>query len=75
MGDESPLLEIHRALGRIEGKQDIITSTVTGLREDHDKLSKRVNGIETKLTWYTGAGAAVMFGVTFFKDKVLSLFS
>lgn len=75
MADENPLLEIHRALGRIEGKQDYITANVTGLRDDHDKLAKKVNTIDAKLQWYTGVGATIMFSVTFFKDKILSLFT
>lgn len=55
--------ELHRAVGRIEGKLDtVIESLATrNARDDaHDAVvDKRVGAVEKKQAWYSGAAAAV----------------
>lgn len=78
MTEEGPLLEIHRALGRIEGKQDALLTNQeslkkdhSNLREDHAKLVGKVHGLDARLHWYSGGLAVVVFLLTFLKDRLL----
>lgn len=80
MTDNASLIEIHRALGRIEGKQDALLANQETLKEDHatlrgdhTKLSDKVHAISLRVNWYAGGGAAVVFLLTFFKDKIGAL--
>ena len=78
MSTETPLSEIHRALGRIEGKQDALLSNQDALKKDqetlrvdHGKLSGKVHSLDLRLNWYAGGLAAILFLGTFLKDKIL----
>jgi hypothetical protein len=55
--------ELHRAIGRIEGKLDGIAESLAArsARDDvHDaSVNKRVAAVEKKQAWYSGAAAAV----------------
>jgi hypothetical protein len=64
--------EIHRALGRLEGKMDSILTTVSEaavtsatrhkeFHEKHEELDGRLRTVENKLNWYAGVGVVVGF--------------
>ncbi|WP_319413863.1 hypothetical protein [uncultured Cohaesibacter sp.] len=73
---------LHRALGRIEGKQDLILTNVDRLTKDHaalrdsvDILDGRVTKVEKKLVWWAGAFATVSSLAYFFRSKIAEIFS
>lgn len=77
--------ELHHTLGRIEGKLDGLTATVDRsvaiadtLRDDHEahkeETRKEISGLKARINYLSGAFAAVMTIVVFFKDKILGLF-
>lgn len=47
--------DLHRAVGRIEGRQEILISNIRDLREDYRALDAKI----TRLTYAIGIGAAV----------------
>jgi hypothetical protein len=47
--------ELHRAVGRVEGKIDGIVEMLAR----HEGFDKRVAAVERKQAWYSGAAAAV----------------
>jgi hypothetical protein len=58
--------ELHRAVGRMEGKIDGLAGKVDDIadllatRDAHEKdIDKRVAAVEKKQAWYSGAAAAV----------------
>jgi hypothetical protein len=55
--------DLHRAVGRIEGKLDSVIDMLTAAnaRHDarHDGFDKRVGAVENKQAWYSGAAATV----------------
>jgi hypothetical protein len=55
--------ELHRAVGRIEGKLDTVIESLAArnARDDaHDaSVNKRLTAVEKKQAWYSGAAAAV----------------
>lgn len=55
--------EIHRSLGRVEGKLDSLIDSFDIDNEErnkkHDTLEKRVSKIEAKQHWYAGAASAI----------------
>lgn len=53
--------DIDRSLGRIEGKLEALILTLNDhVRKDEEAWAK-VNRIDRKLVWFSGAAAAVMF--------------
>lgn len=73
---------LNRALGRIEGKQDLILSNVDSLTKDHNslqekvsKLDGRVTQVEKRMIWWTGAFAAVTGILYFFRSKITEFLS
>ena len=79
MDDENAL---HRALGRIEGKQDLILSNVDRLAKEHEALKERVSSIdgrvakvEKRMVWWAGAAATATTTVYFFREKITGLFN
>lgn len=65
---------IQRTLGRIEGKLDGILATQTAHSLRANDVEKRVQAVETKLNWYSGAVAAFAGLITFFGDKIRAIF-
>lgn len=64
--------EIHRALGRLEGKMDAILTTIADAavtsasrhkeyHEKHEEHDTRLRKVENKLNWYAGAGVVAGF--------------
>jgi hypothetical protein len=51
--------ELHRAVGRIEGKIDGIVETLAVRNARDARVNKRVAGLERRQAWYSGAAAAV----------------
>ncbi len=51
--------DLHRAVGRIEGKLDSVIDMLTTGNARHDGFDKRVAAVEKKQAWYSGAAAAV----------------
>lgn len=51
----SDVRELYRAVGRIEGRQEVLISNVRDLREDYRALDAKI----TRLTYAIGIGAAV----------------
>jgi hypothetical protein len=55
--------DLHRAVGRVEGKLDSVIDMLTAgnARHDarHDGFDKRVAAVEKRQAWYSGAAAAV----------------
>jgi hypothetical protein len=51
--------ELHRAVGRIEGKLDAFISKLAEADKRHDNAGKRIAAVERKQAWYSGAAAAV----------------
>ena len=47
--------DLYRAVGRIEGRQEVLISNVRDLREDYRALDAKI----TRLTYAIGIGAAV----------------
>lgn len=50
---------IQRTLGRIESSIDSIKEMVEGTAESHEKLERRVRGVESLQHWYSGAAAVI----------------
>lgn len=63
---------IHRALGRIEGKQDLLLLNQEDLKAKHVSQSARLHAVERKqnhlMGW--GAGAVAIWGVLMAYIKV-----
>jgi tetrahydromethanopterin S-methyltransferase subunit G len=64
--------DIHRSLGRLEGKMDAILSTVAEAaitsaaryketHENAEKLENRLRAVEAKMNWYAGIGVVTGF--------------
>lgn len=75
--DHSGLVDIHRSLGRIEGKQDQILLSIADqrqrtllLEDKHGNHEKRINTLHSRLNYYTGGLAAVATILVFAKDKI-----
>jgi len=51
--------DLHRAVGRIEGKVDAILDKLEETDARHEKAEKRIGSIERKVHWYSGAAAVV----------------
>ena len=51
----SDVRDLYRAVGRIEGRQEVLISNVRDLREDYRALDAKI----TRLTYAIGIGAAV----------------
>lgn len=73
--DAVDVAEIHRALGRIEGKQDSILNTQSELKAAHSTLRKDIDDVRSKLNWYSGALAVIGFAAVFLKDKIIGVFA
>ena len=69
--------ELHRALGRLEAKVDILLERSEAAERDRDALSERISKLEHKATAQkavvgfiaTIAGAASAFASKFFTDQ------
>lgn len=55
----SELAEIHRSVGRIEGKLDTLMDDLSGRDERTGRLEGRVRTVENRQHWYSGAGAVL----------------
>jgi hypothetical protein len=55
----SELTELHRAVGRIEGKIDTFIEQMKVGDDRHGKLETRVRSVEGRIHWYSGLAAAV----------------
>jgi hypothetical protein len=73
--DAIDIAEIHRSLGRIEGKQDSILSAQSSLRTDHNNLKTEVDAVRSRLNFYAGGLAAFSFLGVFLKDKIIGVFA
>ena len=62
----SDLTELHRAIGRIEGKIDTFIEQMRLQDERHGKLEGRMRKVEARQHWYAGAGTVVGAIVAFF---------
>lgn len=51
--------ELHRAVGRVEGKIDGIVEMLAARNARDESVDKRVTAVERKQAWYSGAAAAV----------------
>lgn len=69
--DNEIVLELHRALGRIEGKQDAILANQTRLDEDYETLRVDVDKLRNRINWYAGATAMAGSGLLLIKDKLI----
>jgi hypothetical protein len=71
--------DLARALGRIEGKQDLILARIDAEGRLREKLEERVTKVEQKLTWYVayaaGGAAVIAFALQFLKAKIMGAFS
>lgn len=51
--------EIHRSLGRIEGKVESIGDNVEEIKRDLESFERRLRKLEAKQHWYSGVGAGL----------------
>ncbi len=68
------LLDVHRSLGVIEGKQDLIIDNQKTAMSERNSMFNRVGRVENKLNWYSGVIVAGGSLIIFFKEKVVTLF-
>jgi hypothetical protein len=62
--------ELHRAVGRIEGKLDTFIAQMKTQDERATDLEVRTRRVESRLHWYSGAGAIFgLFGGSWLKSK------
>lgn len=61
--------EVHRALGRIEGKQDEILKNQASLSKVQEGHGKSIGILKSRQHWYAGGVSALAFGLVYFKDK------
>lgn len=59
---ENSNTELHRVLGRMEGKLDGVLASVAGLHKDHEKLESRVHSLESRVYGYAG-GVAILAAI------------
>ena len=60
MNESDALMEVNRALGRLEGKLDSVLSQMTADRSDSDKLRRRVEKLELWRSALAGAWTALV---------------
>lgn len=65
MNENETLMEVNRALGRLEGKLDALLQQSASDRSDTDKLRARVSKLENWRTYLMGAWAATILIVGF----------
>lgn len=66
MTDYNDLMEVHRALGRLEGKLDALLAQTTTDRSDNEKLRSRVAKLEAWRNYLAGGWAVlVILGAVF----------
>jgi hypothetical protein len=53
----SDLTEIHRSLGRIEGKVDSLVERHDARDKNDEAREERLRTVENRQHWYSGAGA------------------
>ena len=53
--------ELHRDLGRLEGKVDSILIMFSEQMRKNEKTEERLANVESKLMWAAGIASAVMF--------------
>jgi hypothetical protein len=66
--------EVHRTLGRIEGKQDQILAVQTTLSSKQDKQEKDIQGLRASQHRYAGGLGALFAVLVFAKDKISGIF-
>ena len=59
MSDKDSLYEIHRSIGRVEGKLDALIASVKASNDNHDGLETRVRKVEHKQYWFSGAASVI----------------
>jgi hypothetical protein len=53
--------ELHRSLGRVEGKLDALIASAALTLKDHEHLELRVSSVEKKVWYSSGLAAATAF--------------
>jgi len=56
--------ELQRSLGRLEGKVDSLIMQLTEHIKKDETAWAKVNGLERKIMWAYGVGAAIVFFVS-----------
>lgn len=51
--------ELHRSLGRVEGKLDSLIESFGGQDKRHEELDRRVGRVEQRQHWYSGAATII----------------
>jgi ABC-type Fe3+-hydroxamate transport system substrate-binding protein len=62
--------EITRAVGRIEGKQDMALSLLKKMDERVSENEKEINSLKNKAAWWSGASGALAFIAAKFSDLI-----
>lgn len=62
--------ELHRALGRLEGKLDAVLENQERAVSETKDINQRVSKVEAKLNWYAGVSAAFIAAVSMFGDRI-----
>ena len=57
MSDNS---ELHRTLGRLEGKQDLILQNQSNIHKMLDRHEEEIKKINGKIFWFSGAVASII---------------
>lgn len=63
--------ELHRAVGRIEGKLDTFIQQMASQDDRTTDLEVRTRKVEGRMHWYSGAAAAIGTLFTFAADRML----
>jgi hypothetical protein len=61
-----PETELHRAVGRIEGKLDFLVEASTRGSTRVDRLEKRMRTAERRISWYSGTAAVIAACFSYF---------
>lgn len=51
--------DLHRSVGRIEGKLDTFIAQMATQDERTTKITERIGKVESRQAWYSGAGSMV----------------
>lgn len=65
--------ELHRTLGRVEGKLDALLESQTVHRNERDEMRREVASLRSRQDRYAGAFGIVAVAITL-KDQILHIF-
>lgn len=65
--------EIHRTLGRVEGKLDALLEAQTVQRSERDELRREVSSLRSRQDRYAGAFGIIAVALAL-KDQILHVF-